>query len=423
MCEATWGKTIDMGTGFNTLIAPVPLAQLRAMGLTIANVSQVIVQQNSCKSACVTQPDCSGHGSCIEGAQAGQVACQCAPGYTGTKCEVPPVAPTVLSPVIPGTPFACYAPSFTGTLRSSGATYSDLHYATPDFSHGVCAPLFCDALGNSVASPTDAQLNTPPPAGSTCSAFGDATCPADTTSLTNVCTTNANCATGSVCASHCVDAGCINIEHRCAKLAASCGGLPAQNNCDEFQICPQPGATGQANPAALQSELGHTTAPGPTGTIDAKTQDPLPTSYDTVADLVCAITADPSPIKPPLADVSNKPASDGSKEWGIFVTPTSDFSIAPTKRSDGIGELNMTAEGGVSAGAIVFGSQVPVIDANIQALVGECGITLSRSFPTTSSNATACTIRLTSLPARVNQSLASSLPARSRCRASRVKGA
>jgi Ca2+-binding RTX toxin-like protein len=155
LCELQPGDTVDMGTGFNTLIAPLPLAQLKARGLNITNVSQVLVQQNSCKSACVTQPDCSGNGSCAEGAQTGQVMCKCLPGFSGTKCEIAPVAATELNPPLAGAPTACFAPSFTGTLQatSSGQVYSSIQYATPDASTGVCAPQFCDANGNVVPPP------------------------------------------------------------------------------------------------------------------------------------------------------------------------------------------------------------------------------------------------------------------------------
>jgi RHS repeat-associated protein len=88
-CEAAWGDTIDMGSGDDTLVSPLSLAELQARGLTITNVDHVVVQQNSCRSECATRPNCSGHGHCAEGQTAGQTTCACDPGYSGTTCNVP----------------------------------------------------------------------------------------------------------------------------------------------------------------------------------------------------------------------------------------------------------------------------------------------------------------------------------------------
>ena len=87
LCEVESGDQIDFGSGQDTLITPVPLAQLQALGVTIAHVDTVIVQQNSCKSECVSAPSCSGHGTCVEGGQAGQVRCDCEEPFAGPNCE------------------------------------------------------------------------------------------------------------------------------------------------------------------------------------------------------------------------------------------------------------------------------------------------------------------------------------------------
>jgi hypothetical protein len=89
LCEITGGgKTLDGGTGTNTLITPVPLAQLRALGVTVSNFQNIVVQSNSCRSECVTQPDCSSHGACVEGATSGQVQCKCDLPYQGATCNI-----------------------------------------------------------------------------------------------------------------------------------------------------------------------------------------------------------------------------------------------------------------------------------------------------------------------------------------------
>ncbi len=88
VCELAGGyKNIDAGTGFDTLITPIPATELKARGISIANFERILVQSNSCKSECVTQPDCSGHGVCGEGATAGQVRCICTGNFTGPKCD------------------------------------------------------------------------------------------------------------------------------------------------------------------------------------------------------------------------------------------------------------------------------------------------------------------------------------------------
>src|SRR5262249_37071564 len=83
VCEIESGETIDTGTGTDTLITPVPLAELQARGVNIANVENVVVQANSCKSECaLPKPDCLGRGRCKEGATPGQMACDCEIGFS-----------------------------------------------------------------------------------------------------------------------------------------------------------------------------------------------------------------------------------------------------------------------------------------------------------------------------------------------------
>ncbi|HXU81149.1 MAG TPA: carboxypeptidase-like regulatory domain-containing protein, partial [Polyangia bacterium] len=88
LCEVVSGENF-FGGGDGTLVTPVPTAQLVARGMTLNGFSTVVIQKNSCKSSCVTKPDCSGHGQCAEGAAAGQVVCACNIDWTGTHCETP----------------------------------------------------------------------------------------------------------------------------------------------------------------------------------------------------------------------------------------------------------------------------------------------------------------------------------------------
>jgi hypothetical protein len=95
VCEISFGENWDGGTGTNTLITPVPLAQLQAMGVTVANFQNIVVQQNSCRSDCSSKPSCNGHGTCAEGGAPGQTQCQCEAGFLPPDCRpsCPPGAP------------------------------------------------------------------------------------------------------------------------------------------------------------------------------------------------------------------------------------------------------------------------------------------------------------------------------------------
>lgn len=289
------------------------------------------------------------------------------------------IAGTQLHPPFVPVPLQCFAPSFTGTTQTSnGATvFTSLHFAGVNPDMGICEAQFCDGNGNRVPGPTEAELNLPPKVGSTCSAvLAGAHCPVDTTSLTTPCSSDADCGSGGICASRCVDTGCTAIEHRCGKPAATCAGLAAESNCDEFRLCPEPGAVGTPNRQALLQQLPPTSAPNATGTIAAGDRDIPPAAYTSVAALQCA-SLDPTATPETLTDGSDKPAGDGSKQWGIFVEPVTSFSVIPIKRTDGIGELNMKASGGVSAGGIIFGTKVEVLGADIGAVIDDCGVTLN----------------------------------------------
>ncbi|HEY7373773.1 MAG TPA: hypothetical protein VIF57_16555 [Polyangia bacterium] len=292
------------------------------------------------------------------------------------------VAPTRPSPPVPNTPpppAPCFAPSFNGsttTVTSTGETvFTSLHFATPNAAQGICAPTFCDANDNPVPGPTDAQLNAPPPAGSTCPAMAAPDhCPVDTTTLSNTCTSDASCAAGSICASHCLDQNCTTIERRCGKPVATCGGLPQEGSCDEFLLCPRPGAVGTANAGAVAQQLPPTTTPK---TIPDADKDVPPPTYATVAATRCAGAPQSTGN---LGDGSNKPAHDGSGEWGIFVTPILEFNAAPVKRVDAISQFDVSGHGSLKAGGVLMGYTVTVLDADAHADVTDCGVTLGASL-------------------------------------------
>ncbi|HVY26183.1 MAG TPA: choice-of-anchor A family protein [Polyangiaceae bacterium] len=347
----------------------VSIAQSGLQGTLLA-VNAAVTQSSATLNGVLIASSLNGGDSGLTWAPfTGAVASTCPDGS-------PNCAGTVLPPIFPATRLDCYAPNMSGTL--SGSVYSSLKYVPVNTANGICAPTFCDASGNTVATPTEAQLNTAPPAGSICSAFSAdaATCPIDPTTLTNACTTDADCTGGAVCAGQCVDTACTEIRHVCGKRAVSCG-LPAQDNCDEFRLCPQAGAVGVPNKARLESQLTHTTAVGASATVPEAARDLVLPTYIKVDDLVCDNGATPLAEKQTTEDASSKPADDGSKQWGVYLEPTSDFSLNPVKRTDGISELEIKANGGVAAGGILLGQKLEVLSADIGANLTDCGVKLN----------------------------------------------
>jgi hypothetical protein len=101
LCEVGAGEVLAGGAGTDTLITPVSVAQLQALGVSVSGFENVTIVQNSCASECVTAPNCSGHGVCTEGVSTGQVACLCDSGWGGANCDsvmqCPPDAPDCCS--------------------------------------------------------------------------------------------------------------------------------------------------------------------------------------------------------------------------------------------------------------------------------------------------------------------------------------
>jgi hypothetical protein len=88
-CEVDATENLD-GGGDGTLITPLTVAQLQARGATVKNFATVTIRQSSCNSTCVPadQRTCSGHGTCTEGAAAGQTSCACNVDFAGPTCAI-----------------------------------------------------------------------------------------------------------------------------------------------------------------------------------------------------------------------------------------------------------------------------------------------------------------------------------------------
>ncbi|HEY2517368.1 MAG TPA: hypothetical protein VGI39_41125 [Polyangiaceae bacterium] len=302
------------------------------------------------------------------------------PQGDGRLTPTVPVSGTVPPGGVPtGRLPACWAPSFTATAAQypdGGTYYTSIQYAPVEPNAGVCAPLFCDSNGTPVPAPTPEQLNSAPPPGSTCSPItSSASCTVDPSTLTTPCSTDADCAAGGICASHCVDTGCTQIEHRCGMPSASCAALPAAANCVEYTMCPYPGFAGTPNGPGLSASLPPTSTADPSGQISPTDKDAPPTAYPSVASTLCGDMTLATPVT--LTDTSSKPAQDGSQQWGVYLTPISSFNVNPLKRTDDVAEITLKAGGGIAAGGIVFGNKIEVISAEIDAQGTDCGFSFT----------------------------------------------
>ncbi|HEX4338812.1 MAG TPA: hypothetical protein VH062_23060 [Polyangiaceae bacterium] len=292
--------------------------------------------------------------------------------------EDPQVKGTVVDP-------ANSQPGFKATFTTSnGTTYVTSVTSVPsDPAHpGVAPTRYCDANGNPIAAPSDAALNAQPPAGSTCSAMPTNTtdCPIDPTTLSTLCTTDSDCTGGAICAAKCIDQACNTIEHRCGKAPPSCGGLPAQDACQEWYVCPEDGAVGTTDLAQLHSDI-QTTNPllSDTGVkvADHPALQPFASIQQGLTQGTCG-AALPDDVAH-QTDVSMKPTGDKTntkkKQWGLYLTPTSTFDIAPHLKAESLGSiLNLSAGGGVEAGAIVLGTPLEVFSAKAEGKITDCGI-------------------------------------------------
>ena len=87
-CEVDAGETIDGGSGNDTLVIPVPLSEMEAAGLTVVNFENIIVERNGCRSECVSDKPACANGLCVEGAERGDLSCECGTYWTGDLCEI-----------------------------------------------------------------------------------------------------------------------------------------------------------------------------------------------------------------------------------------------------------------------------------------------------------------------------------------------
>jgi hypothetical protein len=87
-CEAPSDEVLQGGPGNDTLVTPVSVAELTALGVTVEGFENVVVQNGSCQSECAADvPDCSDRGTCVNGDAPGEMSCDCDPGFSGDNCQ------------------------------------------------------------------------------------------------------------------------------------------------------------------------------------------------------------------------------------------------------------------------------------------------------------------------------------------------
>ena len=87
LCEVERDELYNGGFGTDTLITPIPVADLALLGVTVIGFENIQVQSGSCQSECAAVPDCSNRGTCVNGDNPGDMSCDCDPGFSGENCE------------------------------------------------------------------------------------------------------------------------------------------------------------------------------------------------------------------------------------------------------------------------------------------------------------------------------------------------
>ncbi len=285
----------------------------------------------------------------------------------------------------PGTVSGTPSGSYTTTGRPLDATLvtpdgGDPYYTDLKFDPAYTGKArFCDPANNPIEV-TEADLNAPPPAGSKCAAVkpsGDE-CPLDPKTTYGSCTSDLECGSGERCGTQCANKSCTTTVRVCGKPLASCYGLPQEDNCQDYWLCPRDGDVTGIVKSKIDDDLRTKPALSPSALIPESVQTPLP-DYLTLDQAVATACDEVKPPTTKQADNSSKPTEQGAA-WGLYLEPTSSFDIDTEKRSDGIGTVKVSGSGGLVAGVKVMNEKVEVINANIAAEGNDCGLGLAASI-------------------------------------------
>lgn len=293
-------------------------------------------------------------------------------GAVGTHIPATP-APGAVTPLAP-TLLPGLSASYHESTPPGNGYFSDLRYAPNDGQHEP--PRFCDAYGNPIPTPSEAQLNAAPQPGSVCLAMtGTPTeCPIDPESLTDQeCTTDASCPAGYVCGIKCADALCTVLERYCGKHATTCGGLGPDTNCEDYNICPAPGSVGTAaEQAAAEAQRARDYAPtAQAKVVSTADQTPLPNLEPSSSVDLCWLSNQVLDVK----DGSNKAGlNNPAKKWGVYADKTTDFGVTMNKSPHWVADVGVKGNVGFAFGGIVWGNKIDILSGEAKASVDDCGL-------------------------------------------------
>lgn len=252
----------------------------------------------------------------------------------------------------------------------------EVSYGSVTYSGNTCpeALQFCDADGNVIPAPTEAELNAS--ADEVCDAFGGGSsfgCSVDPFSLTNDCTSDADCSGGQVCAEVCANPTCSDLSRRCGSYYESCAGITAESS--GCQAEPIYECAGQRFTGTL--DLAETIANTP------EQVDSIPESLSIPPEEVVQVqqfaTADqdfcdlPEPFQE-LGVVTADDKDEGSDMIGFKLEALNDVtSNLETKDFFGEGRFSLNGEFGVKGVLKIFGFEVDVFSAGVGLGVEPCG--------------------------------------------------
>lgn len=263
--------------------------------------------------------------------------------------------------------------------RNENGQIVGILFDDPDPANGLVDPVFVDANGAPIETPSESELNSPPAPGSKCRAVApQVNCPVVMSTPQVLCQTDADCGAG-VCASLCGDSECTTVLRVCGALGLGCGGLPEAQNCTDYELEPIENSEGQVNEMLIDSQLAPLPGIPPEARIDPEDKDVVPLEFARLSSLSCV---DLYAREEQAEQKAGKtwPSGDGNADWGFYVTPATDFKIYPKKRSDGLAQVEIGAYAGVEAGGIVYGERIAVVDVSGGVTVTDCGLDMGATL-------------------------------------------
>lgn len=359
LCEIEAGEFLHGGKGTDTLVTPVSLAELEALGVTVISFENILVQERPCESECAT---------CLQ--------------------RVNPTSGTDIPGYDPGL-FGCDPRLELGALQydSEGRPYYDSvdlvsPTVAPARSDCPTKPIWCDANGNPISDAEgEARLQAVPTQASSCEAVGGTAnidCPIDPSSFTTQCGADGDCGVGEVCTTECLNSSCTDNEKRCGRPFESCAGLPAVAEfCqDDLYLCAEPDSVGTLSSGNVRSEYPDERDGVPGSEIDPEDAMDVP-QYATGG--YCDNQRHALNQKTGSATASD--TKEGSDKWGVYFKPNMVWNNNLT--TDEVADSYQAEVGGslgLQLGALIWGVEFEVLELSMSASAQTCGVALGAQF-------------------------------------------